>query len=38
VEDALTSGARIGSYEVIDRPGAAGMGEVLELSSRAERA
>ena len=28
VEDALTSGARIGSYEVIDRLGAGGMGEV----------
>jgi hypothetical protein len=28
VADALTSGARIGSYEVIDRLGAGGMGEV----------
>jgi serine/threonine protein kinase len=28
LEDALTSGARIGSYEVIDRLGAGGMGEV----------
>jgi serine/threonine protein kinase len=28
VGDALTSGARIGSYEVIDRLGAGGMGEV----------
>ena len=28
VEDALTSGARIGSYEVVDRLGAGGMGEV----------
>ena len=28
VEDALASGARIGSYEVIDRLGAGGMGEV----------
>jgi serine/threonine protein kinase len=28
VEDALTSGARIGSYEVIDPLGAGGMGEV----------
>jgi serine/threonine protein kinase len=28
LQDALTSGARIGSYEVIDRLGAGGMGEV----------
>jgi serine/threonine protein kinase len=28
VEDALASGARIGSYEIIDRLGAGGMGEV----------
>jgi serine/threonine protein kinase len=28
VEDAFTSGARIGSYEVIDRLGAGGMGEI----------
>ena len=28
MEDALASGARIGSYEVIDRLGAGGMGEV----------
>ena len=28
MEDALNSGARIGSYEVIDRLGAGGMGEV----------
>src|SRR5262245_30171330 len=28
VEDALTSGTRIGSYDVIDRLGAGGMGQV----------
>ena len=28
MKDALTSGDRIGSYEVVDRLGAGGMGEV----------